>query len=128
MDMFPKFITPGFAFLLTLGFGVWLSNSGKPYNGILFNIHKLIALGAAILTAIQLYKVLQDTGIQAVPILLVVIAVVCVVALFATGALMSMEKMSYQVSLTIHRLAPILAAIAMTARMGAILCMVSMTL
>src|SRR5512136_2259656 len=113
MDMFSKFVAPGIAFLLTLAFGVWLSNSGKPYNGILFNIHKLIALGAAILTAIQLFKVLKDTGIQIVPVLLIVVAVVCVVALFATGALMSMEKMSYQVTLTIHRLAPVVAAIAM---------------
>jgi len=56
---------------------------------------------------------LKDTGIQVVPILLVVIAVVCVIALFATGALMSMEKMSYRVALTIHRLAPVVAAIAM---------------
>jgi uncharacterized membrane protein YadS len=113
VDMLPKFIAPGIAFLLTLAFGVWLSHSGKPYNGILFNIHKLIALGAAILTAGQLFRVLKDTGIQVVPILLIVIAVACVVALFATGALMSMEKMSYQVTLTIHRLAPILAVIAM---------------
>lgn len=115
MDTITKFTVPGIVFLLTLFFGVWLSNSGKPYNGILFNVHKLIALGAAILTAVQLFKVLKDTGIQVVPILLIVIAVVCVIALFATGALMSMEKMSYQVTLTIHRLAPILAAVAMVA-------------
>ena len=118
MDTFSKFIAPGIAFLLTLAFGVWLSHSGKPYNGILFNIHKLIALGAVVLAAVQLFKVLKDTGIQVVPILLVVVAVVCVVALFATGALMSMEKMSYQVALTIHRLAPILVAVAMVAAAG----------
>jgi hypothetical protein len=112
MDTITKFTSPGIVFLLTLAFGVWLSNSGKPYNGILFNFHKLIALGATILTSIQLFKILKDTGIQVVPILLVVIAVACVVALFATGALMSMEKMSYQVALTIHRLAPILVVIA----------------
>jgi hypothetical protein len=112
VDILPKFIAPGIVFLLTLAFGVWLSNSGKPYNGVLFNVHKLIALGAAILTAVQLFKVLKDTGIQVVPILLIVTAVACVVALFATGALMSMEKMSYQVALTIHRLAPILVVIA----------------
>ena len=115
MDMLPESITPGIAFLLTLAFGIWLSNSGKPYNGILFNIHKLVALGAAILTAGQLFEVLKDTGIQVVPILLIVIAVVCVVALFATGALMSMDKLSYRVTLTIHRLAPLVAAIAMAA-------------
>ena len=113
MDTITKFIIPGIAFLLTLAFGIWLSNSGKPYNGILFNVHKLIALGAAILAAVQLFKVWQDTGIQVVPLVLIVVAVVCVIALFATGALMSIEKMSYQVTLTIHRLAPILATVSM---------------
>ena len=115
MDTFTKFIIPGIAFLLTLVIGFWLSNAGKPYNGILFNIHKLIALGAAILTAVQLFTALKNTDIQVVPILLIVVAVVSVIALFATGALMSMDKMSYQAMLTIHRVAPILAAVATVA-------------
>ncbi len=115
MDAFTQFIIPGIAFLLTLVFGFWLSNAGKPYNGILFNIHKLIALGAAILTAVQLFTALKNIDIQVVPILLIVVAVVSVIALFATGALMSMDKMSYQVMLTIHRVAPILAAVATVA-------------
>mgnify|MGYP001463889151 CR=1 FL=1 len=114
MDIMAKFTSPGIVFLLTLIFGVWLSLSGKPYNGVLFNIHKLIALGAVSLTAVQLFKMLQDTGIQAVPFLLIVVAVACAIALFATGALMSMEKLNYNVMLTLHRIAPILAAIAMT--------------
>ena len=113
MDTITKFIAPGIVFLLTLVFGVWLSHVGKPYNGVLFNIHKLIALGAVILTAVQLFKMLQDTGIQAVPILLIVVAVTCAIALFASGALMSMEKLNHNVMLTIHRIAPILAVIAM---------------
>ena len=113
MDIITKFANPGIVFLLTLVFGVWLSHSGKPYNGVLFNIHKLIALGAVILAAVQLFKMLQDTGIQVVPILLIVVIVACAIALFATGALMSMEKLNYNVMLTIHRIAPILAVIAM---------------
>ena len=60
MDILSILFAPGIAFVLTLAFGFWLSNSGKPYNGILFNFH----------------------------------------------------KMGYEVTLTIHRLAPILAAIA----------------
>ncbi len=115
MDTFTQFIIPGIAFLLTLVIGFWLSNAGKPYNGILFNIHKLIALGAVILTAVQLFTALKTTDIQVIPILLIVVAVVSVIALFATGALMSMDKMSYQVMLIIHRVAPILAAVATVA-------------
>ena len=56
MEIASKFIAPGIVFLLTLVFGFWLNNSGKPYNGILFNIHKLIALGAVVATAMQIYN------------------------------------------------------------------------
>jgi hypothetical protein len=117
MDTLSKFVAPGILFLLTLAFGVWLSLAGKPYNGILFNIHKLIALGAVIFTAVQLFKVLKGTGLQIVPILLIVVAVACVITLFATGALMSMGKLDYDVMLTIHKVAPILVAIAMAVTM-----------
>ena len=115
MDTLSKFITPGIVFLLTLVFGVWLSLVGKPYNGTLFNIHKLIALGAVVVTGMQLFKVLKDTDIQVAPILLIVATVACAIALFATGALMSLEKLNYKVMLTLHRIAPILAAFAMVA-------------
>ena len=113
MDTLSKFSTPGIFFLLTLGFGIWLSLAGKPYNGILFNLHKLIALGAVIITGIQVSKTLHSSDSQALIIALLVLAGICVVALFASGALMSMEKLNYEVMLTIHRVAPILAAIAM---------------
>lgn len=115
MEITTKFITPGIIFILTVAFGFWLSHAGKPYNGILFNVHKLIALGAVIVTIVQIVKAFRETGVQALPLLLVIVAVACVIALFATGALMSMEKLSYEISLTIHRVAPIVALLAMLA-------------
>jgi len=108
-----KFAIPGILFLLTLAFGVWLSLSGKPYNGILFNIHKLIALGAVVVTVIQLYQLLKGTQIQVSPIILFIVAGLCVVALFFSGAMMSAGKLDYQVMLTIHRIALILITIVM---------------
>jgi hypothetical protein len=115
MDTASKFTVPAIAFLLTLGFGLWLSYSGKPYNGPLFNVHKLIALGATILTAIQIYQALKATDVQAILIGLIVIAGLGVVALFATGALMSMGKLPYKVLLTIHNIAPFLVGISLVA-------------
>ena len=41
METLSKFTAPGVVFILTLIFGFWLSSTGKPYNGVLFNIHKL---------------------------------------------------------------------------------------
>ena len=113
MDMLTKFLTPGIIFLLTLAFGVWLSYSGKPYNGILFNIHKLIALGAVVITGMQIYKFLQEAQIETLLIILVVLSGLCVVTLFVTGAMMSAEKLDYKMMLTIHKVMPFLTAVTM---------------
>jgi hypothetical protein len=98
-----RFFTPILLFILTLAFGFWLSKVGKPYNGALFNIHKLIALGAVIFAVIQISK----TGVSGSPLLLValVAAGLCAVALFASGALMSIGKLDYALTLTVHRVA-----------------------
>jgi len=113
MDMFSKFVVPGIAFLLTLVFGFWLSNSGKPYNGILFNVHKLIALGAMVIAVVQLAQILKTCHALAVIVALLVLAAICVIALFASGALMSAGKLDYGLLLSLHRIAPVVLVIAM---------------
>lgn len=117
MDTLTKFSTPGIIFLLTVATGFWLSHSGKPLNTLIFTIHKLIALAAVILAARQFYLALRDGGSQAVLIALLVLAGLCVVALFATGALMSADpagqKLAYSLLLNVHRIAPLLAVLAL---------------
>lgn len=111
METLIKFTLPGILFALTLLFGFWLSRAGKPYNGILFNIHKLIALGAVILAGIQFSKTLKTADSQALMSVLLVVVALCVVALFASGALMSASKLDNTLMLTIHRIAPVVLAI-----------------
>lgn len=106
MEVFSKFATPGLLFALTLVFGFWLSHAGKPYNGLLFNAHKLIALGCVVFLGIQFSKNLQASDWQL--IVLLAISALCVIALFASGALMSAGKLEYSLMLTIHRIAPVI--------------------
>jgi len=108
-----KILLPGIVFILTLAFGFWVSHVGKPYNGLLFNVHKLIALGAVVATVIQLVKLLKSADALALVGVLLVVAALCVIALFASGALMSMDKLDYALILTIHRVAPVVLVIAM---------------
>ena len=98
---------------MTLVFGFWLSHSGKPYNGILFNIHKLVALAAVILMVVQLSRLHNNADSLALIIALLIMAGICVVALFASGALMSTGKPDYTLALTIHRIAPVVMIIAL---------------
>jgi len=110
--MFSKFLLPGIAFVLTLAFGFWVSHVGKPYNGLLFNVHNLIALGAVIATVIQLTKLLKGADALALIIVSLVVAALCVIALFASGALMRMDKLDYVLMLTVHRVAPVVLVVA----------------
>jgi hypothetical protein len=87
--------------------------AGKPYNGILFNTHKLIALGDVVITSMQIYRVSKSMEPQALITMLIVVAGLGVVSLFATGALMSAGKLPYNTMLTIHRIALILTTLAM---------------
>ena len=107
-----KFVTPGVLFILTLGFGFWLSRSGKPYHTLIFNVHKLIALAAVVVTAIQIFNALKIGEEQPILIVLVIVIGLCAVALFVTGALMSANKATGRAALTIHRIAPLLAVLA----------------
>jgi len=107
-----KFVTPGVLFILTLVFGFWLSRSGKPYPALIFNIHKLIALAAAVVTAIQTFNALRIGETQPILIGLLIVMGLCVVAPFVTGALMSAKKATGRAMLTIHRIAPLLAVLA----------------
>ena len=111
--MLSKFVLPVVAFVLTLVFGFWVSHLGRPYNGLLFNVHKLIALGAVIATIVQLTKVLKNANALVLIIVLLVVAALCVIALFASGAFMSIGNVDYGLMLTVHRIAPVVLVIAM---------------
>jgi hypothetical protein len=112
MGLSASFVTPGVAFLLTLAFGVWLSRAGKPLNTAIFIVHKLIALGAVVAMAMRTYDVLKGEEIPTILLVLIILIGVCVVALFATGALMSANKPAYPTLLAIHKVAPLLSLIA----------------
>jgi len=113
MDTISRFTLPGILFLLTLASGIWLSNSGKPLNTVIFTIHKLIALAAVVLIVMYISNALKNVEIQVITISLLIIAGLSVLALFATGALISMGKLSYEINLIIHRIAPLAVAAAL---------------
>jgi hypothetical protein len=116
VETLSKFTAPGIGLVLTLAFGFWLSRLGKPYNGILFNMHKLVALAVVLLAGIQISRTMDITP-SPLLIAMLVLAGVCVVALFASGALMSIGKVDYALTLTIHRVA--LAALIIALALGA---------
>ena len=112
MNLLNAFLLPGLLLVLTLGFGVWLSVAGKPYNGILFNIHKLVALAAVVLAVLQFNKMFKVVPATSMMILLLVLAGLCVLALFLSGAFLSIGSGPQGVFLWLHRITPAVMLVA----------------
>lgn len=106
-----KIIIIGLLFLFTIVSGIWLSNSGKPLNTIIFTIHKLIALAAVIFTAIVIHNLLNIVGVENVILILIMVTDLFVLTLFLSGALLSLGKPVNDILLTIHKVIPILTVI-----------------
>ena len=49
----------GLLYLLTIGTGIWLSNSGRPLSTLFITVHKLIALATVVLTSMPFWRLLR---------------------------------------------------------------------
>ena len=107
MNTLNLIIYSGVAFVLTVILGFWLSRLGKPYHQVVFNIHKLIALAAVVLVGLQFSDWFKSGAVQPEWILLVVLIAIMTIILFASGALMSLEKLDYKLLRLVHRIAPV---------------------
>ncbi len=90
--MTSKILLPAALMLLTLALGFWLSASGRPYKNGLFTPHKLLALAAVVLLVLKVVDLMKGSPLQTLLTILIVLACLSVVALFGTGALMSIQK------------------------------------
>lgn len=104
LDPFPLRL-PLILFFLTLPFGFWLLVLGKPYNGLLFNIHKLLALAGVVLAVMAINKEIRGGIALEAIIISLVIAAICVIASFLSGAMMSAGKLDFHLMQTLHRIA-----------------------
>lgn len=118
--IFQHYLTPATVFVTTILFGIWVSRSGKPYNGILFNIHKLVALAGVIISVIQLVRTFKAVEPPPAIIALFVLAGMCVLALFISGAVLSASGSAPRTILLVHK-AAMIGAIVLVASMTCLL-------
>jgi hypothetical protein len=102
-------------FLCIFVFGCWLSRSGKPYNLVIFTIHKLVALGAVIYLVATLYNIQQAAPLHPAHTLIIGLTALCFITAFVTGALLSLDKAMPLVVLRMHQVAPYLTVLMTTA-------------
>ena len=111
-----KLVVAGILFLFTLVSGVIVHNSGRPFSIGLVTLHKLIAVGTAVLVGMvvnQLYKTLD--GKVFIEIVLMAISALLLLALIATGALLTREELQLpDLVLNIHKVVPMVALVSST--------------
>ncbi len=101
----------GVLFLLVIISGIWLTKAGKPYNPILFNVHKLISLAGVIIAGIFVYNLLRGMEISPLMWTLVIGTGVFFIGLIVSGGLLNLDKPFYNLLRTIHRILPAVSII-----------------
>ncbi len=109
-----KIVITGAFFLFIFLFGFVLSRAGKPYPVLLFNIHKLIALGALVYLAVTVYNLSRVAPLSPAMIVLVVFTGLCFVVTIVAGGLLNIDK-SPAFLAVIHRFSPYLTLLSTAA-------------
>jgi hypothetical protein len=106
-----EYLITGVSFIFMFIFGFTLSKSGKPYNGFLFNFHKLIGLGAGIYLVRLVYLTNKANPFNTTQILAIGASVLFFLGLVVTGGLISADVAVPEFVNTIHKILPYLAVI-----------------
>jgi hypothetical protein len=109
MDIIQRFLPTGILLLATIGFGFWVGRRGRPYHNLLFNIHKLLALAGVVITGIRFFRLVPASLFPTTILILAATALIPVIVLFTTGAIMSIREEESKSVLLFHQLS--LAAI-----------------
>ncbi len=97
-------------FIITVIAGIVLTLLGRPLNAVLFNVHKLIGIGMVVLSVIAFVRLFKLETLPEGPVkLLVVIAAISLIALIATGGLLSFDKFSSKFVVILHAISTLVA-------------------
>lgn len=108
-------IATGALFVLTFALGYLLSRSGKPYNPVVFTVHKLAALAALVVLARQAYLVQRAAPLNPLQWTALLLAAACFIAAIATGGLLSVERPAPAIVGRLHQVVPYLTLLASAA-------------
>jgi hypothetical protein len=110
-----RIVGAGLFFLFIVFTGFWLSRSGKPYNGILLTIHKLISVAAVIFFGITIYQVNQAAALGAIELTAVVASGLLFLGTIVSGGLVSAEGPMPTAVWTMHQITPYLTVLSAAA-------------
>jgi cytochrome b561 len=95
-------------FIIVFLLGFLLRRSGKPYNGLMLTVHKLISLAVLILVILVVYRFNQATPLDSTALLTAVLTVVFFVAAIISGGLVSLDRPTSPIARALHWMTPFL--------------------
>jgi len=107
-----RLVGAGLFFLFIFLSGIWLSRSGKPLNGLILNIHKLIGLAFGVLIIITLYRTNRAAALDAIEWAAIVVTGLLFAGTVVFGGLLSTGKPAPAASLRLHQVLSVLTVTA----------------
>ncbi len=101
----------GLFFVFVFLSGVWLSRSGKPLNGIILTVHKLISLAVVVFLAVTIYPLNQASDLSAMGLVAGAVTGLFFLGAIVTGGLLSTGKPMPSAILTAHQAVPFLTVL-----------------
>ena len=99
------------AFVVILGSGIWLSRLGRPLNGLLLNVHKLVGLGAAVYLMLNLYQTHQSVGLTGATLITGVITGLLFLTTGIIGGVLSTDRPVQTILKRLHQVTPVLTTL-----------------
>jgi len=109
-----RVIGAGLFFLFIFLSGFWLSNTGKPFNVILFTIHKLIGVAAVVFLVITVNRIHQVAALSTIELIACVVTGLFFVSTIISGGLVSLDKPMPAAISMMHKLFPYLTVLSTT--------------
>lgn len=113
--MSPRTIGVVLSSLIVFASGMWLTRSGKPYSGILVNVHKLISLAGVVLLALATRQQTRGGNLGSAQVVSIVVTGLLLVANIVTGGLASVDRTIPRAVLVAHRITPFVGLVAAAA-------------
>jgi hypothetical protein len=99
-------------FALKFVSGIWLTRAGRPFNGILLTVHKIISLLTVVLIGLTLARLRQGIGLSAVEIAVVAFCGLLWLLTIASGGWVSADRVVPAFLTAAHRVLPFLTVLA----------------
>jgi hypothetical protein len=106
-----RVVGAGLFYLFILLSGYWLSHSGKPFNGLILTIHKLISLAAVVFLVITMSQINKVARLSAIELIAGVVTGLFLLGTMITGGLLSIDKPMPAVVLRLHQITPYLSVL-----------------